>query len=547
MVKKGKYIDGLSPRPSAKRRAVGIDNTVKVSRKAPKRKVRTNKDVVKLSVSEKPVSETPKKKAPVEEVALTEEEVVAAFAGPVESFDPEEHFSSEDTDGRKDIGAGEKKPKKKRKKWSKKRKFFTVFFLLLLAGGVAFYIWGEALIAKLTGGNSNLFDAITAVVTDKTTPLKTDKNGRTNILLMGTSGYDMGGSNHDGAQLTDSIMVISLDQEQKDAALLSLPRDLKVGYTCTATGKVNEVYWCANMDGNDEDGGARALMNEVESILGINLQYYAHMDWGALVQIVDSIGGVTVTLDEDIADYWTNTFIDAGVATTLNGEGALGLARARHGTENGDFSRGASQQKILFAIKDKIIQNGLGVGEMISLINVLGDNLRMNFSVDELKTVAKLLQDFPAENLRQVSLLDTPEGNLMTTATIGGISYVVPAAGVGVYSDIQSYVKKMFSTDPTMREGANILVLNGSGVAGVASSEQKKLKEDGYSVGAVGDAPVGEYTNEYYLYDMSGKKPATKKALQERYSVEALGEGALPAGIYADSYDFVVIIGSKKE
>lgn len=534
MAKKSKYIDGLSPRPNPKKRAVGLDASFSSGEKSTKAKQ------VKVKVGT--TSAKPKRVVPVEKPAelLTEEEIAESFIGPVEDINPE--LLDDDSSDRSRVEPKGKK-KKPKKKWSKKRKFFTVFGILVLICGVAFYIWGEALIAKLTGGNSNLFDAISAVITDKNTPLKTDKNGRTNILVMGTSGYEMEGSGHDGAQLTDSIMVISLDQEQKDVALLSLPRDLKVGYTCTATGKINEVYWCANMDDTDEEGGARALMNEVKDILGIDIQYYAHLDWGALVQVVDAIDGVTVTLDEDIADDWTKTYIEAGVPTTLNGEEALGLARARHGTERGDFTRGASQQKILFAIKDKIVEKGLGVTETINLLNVLGDNLRMNFSVDELKTAAKLMQDFPAENMRQLSLLETPDGDLVTTATIGGISYVVPSAGVGVYSYIQDYVKRSISTDPVAREGAQILVLNGTELNGVAGREQKRLEDDGFSVGAVGDAPAGDYSGTYYLYDVSGEKAATKKALGERYDVEAMGVEALPAGIYADSYDFVVIVG----
>lgn len=531
MVRKGKYIDGLSPRPNSKKRSVGLNVSSPKKKNTRKRQIKVGG--VAPVKTKKVASEKPAK-------LLTEEEIAESFIGLTEDISPELLDDESSDKSRVEPKGKKKKPKKK---WSKKRKVLTIFGVLLLLGAIAFYIWGEALIAKLTGGNSNLFDAISAVMTDKNTPLKTDKNGRTNILVMGTSGYEMEGSGHDGAQLTDSIMVISLDQEQKDAALLSLPRDLKVGYTCTATGKINEVYWCANMDGNDEEGGARALMNEIKDILGVDIQYYAHLDWGALVQIVDAIGGVTVTLDEDIADDWTKTYIRAGVPTALDGEGALGLARARHGTENGDFSRGASQQKILFAIKNKIIEKGLGPTETINLLNVLGDNLRMSFSVDELKTVAKLMQDFPAENIRQLSLLGTPDGDLVTTATIGGISYVVPSAGVGVYSYIQNYIKKSISTDPVAREGAQILVLNGTNMSGVASREQKKLEEAGFSVGTVGDAPAGDYSGTYYIYDVSGDKNATKKALQERYGVEVMGAEALPRGIYTDSYDFVIIIG----
>ena len=284
-------------------------------------------------------------------------------------------------------------------------------------------------------------------------------------------------------------------------------------------------------------------MNEVESILGVSLQYYAHMDWGALVQVVDAIGGITVTLDEDIADDWTNTFIRAGEPATLDGEAALGLARARHGTTYGDFSRGASQQKIIFAIKDRITEKGLSVAETVSLLNALGDNLRTNFSVGEIKSSAKMLQDFPENGIRQVPLLETASGDYMTTADIGGISYVVPSAGVGVYSYLQKYVAKMFSSDPTVREEAVIAVYNGSGVTGAASREQASLEEAGLTVGRIGDAPEGEYPQDYYLYDLTGEKGATRAILEGKYNLQALSAEDLPEGMYVDGVDFIVIVG----
>ena len=201
------------------------------------------------------------------------------------------------------------KQKKVKKSVSKKRKIITSIILiivLLLIGGVLWLvIWGNDIIAKITGGQGNIFDLVT-FMEPTYERLKTDDNGRTNILAIGTSGYNMEGDEgngvHDGAQLTDSIMVISANQDTGDIAMLSLPRDLKASPTCTATGKINEVYWCNNMDGNNEQAGAEALMEEVGSILGIDFQYYAHLNWGSLVQIVDTLGGITVTLDEDIND-----------------------------------------------------------------------------------------------------------------------------------------------------------------------------------------------------------------------------------------------------
>lgn len=179
-----------------------------------------------------------------------------------------------------------------------------------------FFIWGDSIIARLTNGNSGLWDVIGSMMSE-TVPFETDEHGRTNVLVFGTEGYnmngDVGNTQHEGADLTDSIMVISFDQETKDVALLSIPRDLKVSQACFA-GKVNEVYTCNNADGADETAGAEALEEQLGEVLGIDFQYWAHVNWGSLVQIIDALGGITVTLDEDIADYWnTGVVMQAGV------------------------------------------------------------------------------------------------------------------------------------------------------------------------------------------------------------------------------------------
>ncbi len=489
--------------------------------------------------------------APVESFALTEEEDTGTSEGRVEEV---EELEVADMKAKEKAEKHARKlEKKEAKKKSKKRLVIRVILiiilLLLIAAGVCFYLWGDKLLKKITGGEGDIWSAITAVTSETYEPLKEDSNGRTNILIFGTSGYNMDGENgedvHDGAQLTDSIMVLSLDQDTGDVAMVSLPRDLKAGYTCTATGKINEVYWCANPEGNNEDAGAKALQGVVEEILGIDVQYYVHLNWGALVSIVDTLGGVTVTLDEDIADYgWTDAVFEAGKPYTLNGEEALGLARARHGTEHGDFTRGNSQQKLIIAIKDRLIQKGLGITEMLGIINALGDNVRTNLSISDIKTSVHLLEQFDLDSIRQIPLV-TDDTYYMTTADIGGISYVVPSAGVGVYSQIQSYVKKMMSSNPAAREGAQVMVLNGSGEPGVANEEKTKLEAKGYTVKTVDDAPIGTY--EYKgieVYDTSeGKMPETKDALEKEYGVITKAESELPNGISGIGYDFIIVIG----
>ena len=487
-----------------------------------------------------------------EEEGLTEsdetiEELKKTSKETTEEFDYGEEMSKiEEKD--------QKKTKKPKKKISKKRKIISITALvivILLIGGVLWLVfWGNDIIAKITGGRGNLLDLFT-FTTETYDPLKTDEHGRTNILAFGTGGYDMngeeGGGVHDGAQLTDSIMLISLDQKTGDVAMLSLPRDLKGPATCTATGKINEVYWCNGGGGNasieQEEKAANALMRDVGSILGVDIQYFAHLNWGSLASIVDLLGGITVTLDEDITDYYyTEAVFEAGKPYTINGAQAVGLARARHGTSGGDFSRGASQQKIIIGIKDKILEKNLSLSDILGLINTLGDNLRTNFSVNELKTVAHMPEILDFDVMRQISLYP----DYMTTGMLNGISYVLPKAGAGSYGTIQKYLATQLSSDPRDYEEPTIAIYNASDTAGLANSEKLKLEEKGYKITLVDNAPEGEYPSGTNLYAISDNKPGTKHLLKEEYNREPQSKDDLPATI-APNYDFIIILNDSEK
>ncbi len=446
-----------------------------------------------------------------------------------------------------DEEASGKKPKKHKKKFSVGKAIALAIVLILMLGGGALYMWGDGLISRLTGGKSGLFDSLMAMVSDEI-PFETDKNGRTNVLIFGTEGYDMDGTSgdgvHDGAQLTDSIMVASFDQKTKDVALLSLPRDLKVPMACSA-GKINEVFWCHNQSGTNEEAGAEALMKQIGDILGVEFQYYAHVNWGSLISIIDTLGGITVTLDEDINDYYyTGMVAKAGEPMAVNGEQALALARARHGTTGGDFTRGNTQQKIVEGIAQKVLQTGVGVNEALGLLNILGDNLRSNFSADNIKAAVRLASGFNISSIRQVPLVNYDENIFyVTTATINNISYVVPSAGERDYSEIQEYVAGMFSSDGVKREGATFAVYNATDGYGVASAEKDRLEADGFKVLRVGDAASEVCETKYCVYEMSNEKVATRAALEERYGVAVRPESELPEGVWGGDVDFVVVVG----
>lgn len=504
-----------------------------------------------------------------ESTPVTSEQAVEDFLSPVQAFEfdedsgdlkkvaptPTTHQNDSERPEEKPMKEGKpQKSKKTKKKPSKGRRIAGVIALvivIILIGGVTWAIfWGNDIIAKITGGQGNVLDLL-SITSETYEPLKTDANGRTNILAFGTSGYNMegetGDSTHDGAQLTDSIMMISLNQETGDIAMLSLPRDLKVPGACYA-GKLNEVYTCNNDNGNDETAGATALMSEVGTVLGIDFQYYAHLNWGSLVSIVDTLGGIKVTLDEDIADYgWTDAVFEAGVEYTINGEEALGLARARHGTMGGDFTRGTSQQKILIGIKNAVFEKNLSISDLLSLASTLGDNLRTNFSISDLKTLAHLTYEFDFDSMRQIALIDYMNGiYYMTTGMINGVSYVIPSAGEGNYGEIQEFIAEQLSNDPRVYEKASIIVLNSTDQAGIAGSERAKLIEDGYTDVTADNAPEDVSTTSKYTIYMNGDKiSGTADMLSKLYGVTVLPISDAPDSITRD-YNFVIILGGPK-
>lgn len=551
-MEKNKSIDGLAPRRAKKPTNSTAATKKPVAKKSTAKSITQKKTIkvtkpVKIPVQEKSVQLKEEKPTPIApEKFEPATNITEDFLKPTQVFDFDEQSGELKAAQDPTESKPTKKSKKQKKPMSKKRKIITwvalIIVLLLIGGAIWLILWGNDIIAKITGGQGTVFD----LFVETYEPLKTDENGRTNILAFGTSGFDMSGEEyggvHDGAQLTDSIMVISLDQATGDVAMLSLPRDLKASPTCTATGKINEVYWCNNMDGENEQAGAEALMTEVGDILGIDFQYYAHLNWGSLESIVDTIGGINIILDEDVNDYYyTGSVYEAGTEYTINGIQAVALSRARHGTTSGDFSRGASQQKILIGIKDKVLEKGLSITDLLGLASTLGDNLRTNFSVDEMKTLAHLASSFDFNNMRQISLIE-PEP-LMTTGTINGISYVLPSAGVGNYNAIQKYITKMFSSDPRSYEDYTILVLNATETPGLASTEKSTLEEAGYDNIYVDDAPVGEYPEGYTVYSLTDTAPGTKKLLEEKYQTTAKSATELPAGIPTD-YNFVIIVNS---
>lgn len=451
---------------------------------------------------------------------------------------------------------------KKPRKWFLRKKFFKRLFMLLLlvvilVGG---YVGIKALIASSNIFGGNLFDLFS-----QPQALKTDANGRSNVLIFGTSEDDT--HEHGGASLTDSIMLMSIDQKTKQVAISSVPRDLWVNYEpgCEFgnAGKINVVYECGA--GSSEltthsDAGAKALTRKVGEVFGLDIPYYVHVNYTALQQSVDAVGGVDIVIESSdprgILDRnfdWECNYSCYYVKypngpAHLDGKHALMLARARndaggYGLAGGNFDREKNQQKILIALKNKAASAGTLANPIAAtkLIDSIGGNVRTNFVSGEIKTLIGIANGVKDNHIDRIDL-NSKDAPLLTTGSYSGQSIVRPIAGITDYSDIQALIRKRLSSDAFGKESATVMVLNGSGRAGAASTMQDSLVAQGFSVPDVGNAVASADYGAVSIYKISKtSQPATQARLEKTLKVKTK-PGPLPFGMISTA-DFVVIVG----
>jgi len=447
-----------------------------------------------------------------------------------------------------------KKPKSKARRIIK----WVAILLLVAVLAVGGYVVWRAATAGSNVFQGNLFDVVT-----KNEPLKQDANGRSNFVIFGTAEDDEGGE-HGGANLTDSIMLLSVDQTTKNAYMISLPRDLWVAYeeTCWVgnQGKLNAAYSCASDDGEDEKAGAAALQKKIGEILGVDIQYYVHLNFTAVVQAVDAVGGVDVTINsEDPRGILDRNFdwkcgyrcymvkYENGQKAHLDGEHALALARARnasggYGLPNGNFDREKNQQMIIKALREKAVSAGtlLNVGSVTSLIDALGNNLRTNIDAKEVRTLMDLGTKINTDAIISLSLNEEGK-SLVTTGMHNGQSIVRPIAGLMNYSEIIAYMKKNLTSDPFIREEPALSILNGSGTAGLAQVKADALEDEGFIINSVGNAPDGTYQT-VEIYQINAEKTASAAKLKAIYGV-APKTTPPPVSVVGET-DFLIIFGA---
>lgn len=438
------------------------------------------------------------------------------------------------------------------------KRFLLAFLLVgILVGG--FLGW------KFLNNTAKVFDGNVLGFFDST-KLKGEDAGRVNILLAGTSEDDPG---HDGAKLTDSIMLVSIDTVNKNAFMTSIPRDLWVSYQtkeCSVgyQGKINAVYTCGEQIGFKEegypDGGMGLLEKVVEDAFGVDINYHAKINYTAFEEAVDAVGGIDITLktndERGILDRifdWECNYKCYKVKypngpLSLNGEQALDLARARgdmaptYGTGY-DFGRTERQRQMLIALKDKALSVGIlaNPAKISSLFDAAGNNVDTDFKTNELRRLYEIGKDVKSNNIKSIGLTDEDVALVESFRAVDGSSAVRPTAGTMNFTSIKAFIKKLTSNDPVVREGASVVVLNASGVIGLAQKQADVLEQRGITIAEIGNSELRDTT--IIIDNSKGKKPGSKSFLEKQFNAASTTDLTVVPEAQKYQADIIVVIG----
>jgi LCP family protein required for cell wall assembly len=457
-------------------------------------------------------------------------------------------------DGRQPQAKAHKAKHAKKTGWRKwgKRSAILLSVLVLLGGGFL----GLQIYSKLNqvfkGGGKAV--ALEAEVQPEL--LKGEGDGRVNILLLGR-----GGDGHAGPDLTDTILVASIDPINRSSSLISIPRDLWVTAPSGGSSKINAVFANAKsralgQNAKDtqaaEQAGVTAIQQVVAQVLGVPLHYYSIVDFKAFQEAVNTVGGVSVNVPPNAAvlDYMYNEDtrkpytlnVQAGVQQ-FDGLKALMYARSRHSSVRGDFDRNERQRLLITALSHKVLSAGTYTNpvKVTQLMNTFGNHVATDFSINDMMRLMTIAKGIDMSTMNSVGLADPPHV-LVRTDSVSGQSVVRPVAGIGDYSQIQSFIRNSIRDPYIAKENAPLMVLNGTPTAGLAGKKADELRSYGYNVLSVGDAPTPAYTKQVLVDLTAGKKPFTKSYLEKRLGVKAVTKLPDPA-IQATGADFVIILG----
>ncbi len=410
-----------------------------------------------------------------------------------------------------------------------------------------------------SGNQFTLLSGLAHLVNPGSTTLEGAEDDRINVLLMG-----VGGEGHDGAQLTDTLILASFRPSTGEIGMISIPRDLAVNIPGYGYTKINS----ANAYGERDNGRGEELAKEVVStVLDQPVHYYVKIDFSSFEELIDAIGGVDVYVERSFTDsqyptddykYQTVSFQEGW--TTMDGETALQYSRSRHGNngEGSDFARASRQQNVIMSAKEKLLSPSvlLNPAKLNRMANLFADNVETDISVWEMIKLAGHAPSAETDAINHIVLTSGP-GGVLFDSTIGSAYVLKPK--VSDWSEIQEIASNIFdygSTERTDAEGGrekktlsavqdiSVLVQNGTLVGGLASDGAQILLGSGFTVTDIQNAQKQDYATTVLVDLTKGQQPEIQQALLDYFEAKSVSSFddwilSLDVADIQDSTDFV--------
>lgn len=326
------------------------------------------------------------------------------------------------------------------------------------------------------------------------------------ILLMGVdTGDSERTSTWEGN--SDSMILVTVNPETKKTTMTSLERDVLVTLTGPENNDMNGVE--AKLNAAYASGGAEMAIMTVQSLLDITIDYYVQINMQGLVDLVDAVGGITVTNNFDFAisiaenePEYTAT-VEPGTHK-INGEQALVYARMRYDDPEGDYGRQKRQREVIQKVLKKILALN-SVSSYKKILSAVSSNMQTNIEISS-STIPSLLGYADALSNIETYQLKGED------ATINGTSYQIVTSDHLL--EIQNNIKKQLGLDEsTTLQTTAVLYENlyGSGTSSSYSSSYDSGYSDyssgydsGYSdyssSGGYSDYSTDTYSQDYSAY-----------------------------------------------
>jgi len=359
---------------------------------------------------------------------------------------------------------------------------------------------------------------------------------RLNILLLGVDQRS-----GDSTFNTDTMIVVSIDPVTKNVALFSLPRDtVDVPLPASAQGvfgsvyrgKINSLWTNARnrpdaFPGSGNARGYNALKETLGTLYHLNIQYYVMVNFQGFKQVVDTLGGVTIDVQNPVVDDKypgdngtdLRVYIPAGVQH-MTGAEALIYARSRHGSN--DFDRASRQQRVILSIRQQTSPQTV-LDNLQPLLTALKSSFKTDIPLDQLPALIQLSSQINTANIRSYVFSPPRFG---TEGYPNGIYSIEPNVAL-----IRSTVANAFKIDPKLEalrdavsaEDGTIWLVNGSGQSGQANTLVAYLEYEGLTAIAQRQRPPTTPANTV-IKVYNGREtslPATVALLEKIFGVKA--------------------------